>query len=124
MLKKYLEKIEKRIYDKVKKYSLGMRQRLGIAQAILHHPILLILDEPTSALDPIAEQKLYQSFIENAQDKTLFIITHRLSSVRIADRIIVMDASKIVEEGTHAELLKKNGLYANMYRQQAVLYDR
>lgn len=85
---------------------------------------IVVIDEPTAALDPLAEEELYQSFINDSEGKTLFIVSHRMGSARIADRILVLDSSEIVEDGTHEQLLALNGIYAKMYREQAELYDR
>lgn len=105
--------------------SKGESQKLAIARSYFNADAnVIVIDEPTAALDPIAEEALYQAFLDGAGDKTLFLVSHRLGSARIADRILVMDASEIVEDGTHEELLAKNGLYAKIYREQSVLYDR
>jgi ATP-binding cassette subfamily B protein len=105
--------------------SRGESQKLAAARSYYNTEAeIIIIDEPTSALDPIAEEQLYQSFIKNSGNKTLFIVSHRLGSVKIADRILVMDSSEILEDGTHDQLINKNGLYAKMYKEQAKLYKR
>lgn len=105
--------------------SGGEAQKLAIARAVYHcEAEVIVIDEPTAALDPMAEEALYQSFLENSGDKTLFLVSHRLGSVRIADRILIMDASEILEDGTHEQLLEQNGIYARIYREQAGLYER
>lgn len=83
---------------------------------------LIIMDEPSSALDPIAEYELNQSILNNAKDKTVIFISHRLSTTRMADRIYMFDGGKIIEEGSHEELMVMNGKYAEMYRVQAKKY--
>ena len=94
--------------------SGGERQRIAIARAILRNPPILILDEATSALDTVTE-KLVQEALENLmQNRTVFAIAHRLSTVRNADLILVMDQGKIVERGTHDELYAKNGIYRKL----------
>ncbi len=105
--------------------SRGQAQKVAIARCYYNQRAdIVVIDEPTAALDPIAEEKLYRRFLELAGKKTTFIISHRLGSVKVADRILVMDSATIVEDGTHEELLRQGGIYAEMYRQQAGLYDR
>jgi subfamily B ATP-binding cassette protein MsbA len=95
--------------------SEGQKQRLAIARALLRNPRILILDEPTSALDARAEH-LLQTALENLmRGRTTFVIAHRLATVQRADRIVVLDAGCIVEQGTHAELLGRKGLYRELY---------
>jgi ATP-binding cassette subfamily B protein len=80
------------------------------------------MDEPTAAIDPIEETKVYKRFKETAQGKTAVVVTHRLGSARIADRIIVMDKGKIVETGTHEQLAASQGKYASMWVAQSEYY--
>jgi len=82
-----------------------------------------VLDEPTAAIDPIEETRIYQKFIDISNDITAVIVTHRLGSAKIADRVIVMDNGKIDDIGTHDELMRKEGLYAEMYKAQAGWYE-
>lgn len=82
------------------------------ARALYKEAPLMILDEPTAALDPIAENQIYQNFAEAAKGRTCVYISHRLSSTRFCDRILLMENGQIAEEGTHDELLEKNGCYA------------
>lgn len=97
------------------KLSGGQRQRLAIARALLKEAPILIFDEATSALDTQAESQVQQSLERLKSGRTTLIIAHRLSTVAKADRIVVMEQGRIVEEGTHLELLERGGMYANLY---------
>ncbi|MGQ9596930.1 MAG: ABC transporter ATP-binding protein [Thermoproteota archaeon] len=98
--------------------SGGQRQRLSIARALLVNPSILILDDPTSSVDSETEKEIYESLKELIKDKTVFIVTQRLSTLRLAERIIVIEGGKVVEDGTHEELMKKGGVYARLYMSQ------
>lgn len=98
--------------------SGGQRQRIAIARALLTNPSLIIFDEATSALDYRSESIVLHNLKEIAKNRTMLMIAHRLSAVRECDRILVMKKGRLVEEGTHAQLLEKKGLYYSMYRQQ------
>ncbi|MFZ5993224.1 MAG: ABC transporter ATP-binding protein [Deinococcota bacterium] len=102
--------------------SLGEWQRLALARAFFRQAELLILDEPTASLDPKEEAHLYGRFAELAQGKTVLLITHRLASVQMADRILVLREGRLVEEGSHQALLRHNGVYAELWRLQAEGY--
>ena len=104
---------------RIKGFSRGMKQRLGIAQALLNRPRLLICDEPTSALDVVSEDKMYKSVMENAGEETILFISHRLASARFCDRILVFDSGEITETGSHGELLSRKGCYYEMWNVQA-----
>ena len=82
----------------------------------------MILDEPSSALDPIAEYQLNHAMMEATKDKSVIFISHRLSTTRLADRIIMLENGRIVEQGSHEELLQLNGKYAQMWKAQAGAY--
>jgi ATP-binding cassette subfamily B protein len=99
--------------------SGGQRQRIAIARAILRNPSILILDEATSALDPRTENAINHTLATLARGRTTIAITHRLASAATADRIIVLDRGVLVEQGTHAELLLADGLYARLYEEQS-----
>lgn len=98
--------------------SGGQRQRIAIGRALLKNAPVLILDEATSALDTRSERRIQDALNVLMKDRTTLVIAHRLSTVEKADRIIVLDAGRIVESGTHAELLDQNGHYAALYRMQ------
>ena len=100
------------------KLSGGQKQRISIARIFLKNPKILILDEATSALDTITEQKIQKSFDDLAVGRTTLVIAHRLATVRNADRIVLVEDGKILEQGTHQELLEKNGGYAKLYNTQ------
>ena len=98
--------------------SGGEKQRISIARAFLADPRVLILDEATSMIDTEAEQVIQAALDTLMEGRTVFIIAHRLSTVRNADRIVVIDAGEIVEHANHDELMKKNGLYREMVSRQ------
>lgn len=103
--------------------SGGEWQRLATARSFMREtPWLVALDEPTAALDPLAEQAVYERFIERSKGRTSVLISHRLSSVRSCDRILVIDSGTIVEDGDHETLLARNGLYARFFKAQAQWY--
>ena len=103
--------------------SGGEWQRLATARSFMREtPWLVVLDEPTAALDPLAEQAVYERFIERSAGRTSVLISHRLSSVRTCDRILVLDNGRIVEDGDHETLLAKDGLYAQFFKAQAQWY--
>ncbi|MGN0436838.1 MAG: ATP-binding cassette domain-containing protein, partial [Wujia sp.] len=103
--------------------SGGETQKIAIARVFAKNPDIIILDEPSSALDPIAEYNMYKNMMEVSEDKTVIFISHRLSSARIADKIYLMENGSIAEEGTHDELIAKNGIYAKMFELQASNYQ-
>jgi ATP-binding cassette subfamily B protein len=98
--------------------SVGQRQLISFARALIIDPRILILDEATSSVDPYTELIIQQGLEKLLKDRTAFIIAHRLSTVRKADRIIVLNDGEIVEEGTHNELMEKSGLYSQLYMMQ------
>ena len=102
--------------------SGGQKQRISIARVFLKNPPILILDEATSALDSVTEQRIQQSLDELSEGRTSILIAHRLSTIRSADRIAVVEGARIVEQGTHGELLAKNGAYAALWRHGDSIY--
>ena len=98
--------------------SGGQKQRISIARVFLKNPPIVILDEATSALDSVTEAKIQASFDRLCQGRTSIIIAHRLSTIRNADRIAVIDREHILEQGSHQELMAKNGAYAALVRAQ------
>jgi subfamily B ATP-binding cassette protein MsbA len=111
-------KYDSMIGEKGVKLSGGQRQRLAIARAILKNPEILLLDEATSSLDSESEAQVQEALIRLMENRTTFVIAHRLSTVQHADHILVMDEGSIVEEGTHLELIEKKGLYSHLYELQ------
>ena len=108
------------IGDRGAKLSGGQRQRLSIARAILKNPELLILDEATSALDTESEKLVQEALTSLLKGRTSVVIAHRLSTIHNADKIIVIDGGRIAEQGTHTELLAKNGIYAKLIEMQSL----
>jgi ATP-binding cassette, subfamily B, bacterial HlyB/CyaB len=103
--------------------SGGQRQRIAIARALLCEPRILIFDEATSALDYESERIIQQNMAQIAKGRTVFIVAHRLSTVRLADRILTLDHGRLIEDGTHDELLRRGGRYATLYRMQGGIHE-
>jgi subfamily B ATP-binding cassette protein MsbA len=101
------------------KLSGGQRQRVAIARAILADPKILILDEATSNLDTESELYIQESLAKLMKGRTTFVIAHRLSTIRQANQILVIEHGRIAEQGTHEELIKKEGRYFQLYTYQA-----
>jgi ATP-binding cassette, subfamily B, bacterial len=102
--------------------STGEWQRIALARACLPDSAFVILDEPTASLDPIAESKMYHSFAKVLYNRGCIMISHRLASARLADKIVVISSGVVAENGSHAQLIKKGGLYARMYSAQSAWY--
>lgn len=109
-------------FEEGEELSIGEWQKVALARAFLRQAQIIVLDEPTSALDAKAEHQVFQQFRQLTQGRTAILISHRLSSVRLADRIYVLEDGRIVESGTHNELMQCNGSYARMFEIQAQYY--
>lgn len=120
VIEEFPEGLETPIGERGVKLSGGQKQRLSIARIFLKNPSILILDEATSALDTQTEQFIQNSFDELSKGRTTLVIAHRLATIKNVDRIIVVTPDGIVEQGTHKELLEKNGHYAELYYAQFV----
>ncbi len=115
-------RVVKAVYDDAVDFSGGEKQRLLLARALYKDARLLILDEPTAALDPIAENEIYLKYSELGAGKTSIFISHRLSSTRFCDRIILLENGQIAEEGTHESLMQAGGKYAELFEMQSRYY--
>jgi ATP-binding cassette subfamily B protein len=104
--------------------SGGQWQRAAIARSFFRPHQFIVLDEPTAAIDPIEETKIYNRFAEISKGKTAVIVTHRLGSVKLADRILVMKQGRLIEQGTHTELMDINGEYFRLYKSQEQWYKK
>lgn len=104
--------------------SGGERQKVWMARAFYKEASILILDEPTAALDPLAEQEIYEKYVEMSEGRTSLFISHRLASTRFCDRIWLMENGRITEQGSHEELMEKNGAYARLFAVQGKYYRK
>lgn len=116
-------KLVKKLESEAVDFSGGEKQKLLFARCLYKEAPLVILDEPTAALDPIAESQLYENFREAIGDMTAIYISHRLSSTRFCDRIVLIENGTVLEEGTHEGLLDKNGRYAQLFQMQSKYYQ-
>ncbi|HEC39255.1 MAG TPA: ABC transporter ATP-binding protein [bacterium] len=114
-IKNFDDGLKTYILERGKVLSMGQRQLIVFARVLLQNPSILILDEATASVDPFTEVQIQESMERVMQERTTIVIAHRLTTVRNVDRIIVLDHGKIVEEGNHESLLKKNGYYARLY---------
>ena len=126
----YIESLQKgaetclgNLYPESTDLSGGQWQKLAMARNILKQDAcMMVMDEPTAALDPLAESQLYEEFSALTENKTVILISHRLGATRLADRVLVFDDGRIVEDGSHEQLMRHNQLYTKMYHSQAQWY--
>ena len=116
------ETLLSRSFEEGEELSIGQWQKIAIARAFLRPSQVIILDEPTSALDPRAEAEVFDKFRELVQEQAAILISHRLSTVKMADRICVMQDGRIVENGSHRDLMEQGGVYAELFERQAAAY--
>ncbi len=110
------------LFEDAHEFSGGQQQKLALAKALYKDAPVLLLDEPTAALDPIAEQDMYLQYAEFAKEKSSVFISHRLSSTRFCDRILLIENGQIKEEGTHTMLMQNGGTYAELFEMQSSYY--
>ena len=113
-----------RMFDDGQEISIGQWQKVALARAFLMRSRVIVLDEPTSALDPNAEFELFENFRERIQGRSALVISHRLSTIRLADYIYVLEKGRIVEEGTHDELMEMNGYYRKAFMRQGKYFQQ
>jgi hypothetical protein len=114
--------MNKDIYENATDLSLGQKQKLAIARCLYQNPDLIILDEPTASLDPLAEAKIYEQFNQMTSGKTAIFISHRMSSTRFTDKVLVLDEGKIKAFDSHENLMKTENIYSRLYKSQAKYY--
>lgn len=115
--------MNKDIYENATDLSLGQKQKLAIARCLYQNPDLIILDEPTASLDPLAEAKIYEQFNQMTSGKTSIFISHRMSSTRFTDKVLVLDEGKIKAFDSHENLMKTDNIYSRLYKSQAKYYQ-
>ena len=121
--KGYYTELTREFYDDGTVLSGGEQQKLAISRVFAANRDIIVMDEPSAALDPLSEAKIMENLDEYTIDKTVIIVSHRLSCVRNADKVFVFDGGKIVESGTHAHLMQMDGMYAKMYNIQASRFE-
>ncbi len=115
--------LTKRFDENGRELSVGQWQRIALARAFYRQADCMVLDEPSASLDAEAEYALFNNSMKLCENRTMVLISHRLSNVRLADRIIVIEDGRVIEDGAHAELMTENGVYANLFRLQASKYS-
>ena len=116
------ENLTRRFDRNGKKLSGGQWQRISLARAFFRDAPIILLDEPSASLDPVAEHQIFEDFSQISENKSAVLISHRLSSITLADKILVLEDGHITEQGSHAELLRLNGRYAHLFNLQASKY--
>jgi ATP-binding cassette subfamily B protein len=111
-----------RLFQDGEELSIGQWQKLALARAFMRDAQIIVLDEPTSSIDANAEFEFFKKFRQLVQGKSAIIVSHRFSTVRMADRIYVLQQGRIMESGSHDELIDRNGIYAHMFEKQAQYY--
>jgi ATP-binding cassette subfamily B protein len=126
MIEKFDKKYDQvlgRLFDEGIELSGGQWQKVALARAFFRNAPILVLDEPTASIDAKAESEIFDQVEKLSRDKTVIIISHRFSTVRNADRIIVIDKGKVIESGSHEALIKQKGRYAKLFQLQAKGYQ-
>ena len=116
------ETILGKLFQEGEELSIGQWQKIALGRAFLRDSQIIVLDEPTNALDAIAEHEIFERFRKLIGPRSALLISHRLSTVRMADRIYVLDDHTIAENGTHDELMRRDGIYARLFTTQANKY--
>lgn len=116
--------LNKDIFEDATDFSLGQKQKLAIGRCLYQNPELIILDEPTASLDPLAEAKIYENFNQMTTGKTAIFISHRMSSSRFTDKILVIDEGKVLAFDSHKNLMKYDNIYSRLYKSQAKYYTK
>ena len=114
--------LNKDIFEDATDFSLGQKQKLAIGRCLYQNPDLIILDEPTASLDPLAEAKIYENFNQMTEGKTAIFISHRMSSSRFTDKILLLDEGKVKAYDSHNNLMKYDNIYSRLYQSQAKYY--
>ena len=114
--------VSRRFSDRGKQFSKGQWQKIALSRAYFKNSPVIIFDEPSAALDAEAEDRIFRNFEEASSGKTGIMISHRISSARISNKIIVLENGRITEEGNHNELVTRGGLYARLYNLQRDKY--
>lgn len=116
------ENLTRRFDPNGKELSGGQWQRISLARAFFRNAPIILLDEPSASLDPVAEHQIFEDFSQISENKSAVLISHRLSSITLADKILVLEDGHITEQGSHADLLRRDGRYAYLFNLQASKY--